>query len=75
MGCASDCGQACADLKVDLSVVALGESTDLGSKRAEAIKAHLTANGVNAAVLSKVSGRVVKEGDENVTLAVTAPCK
>lgn len=67
--------KSCADLKVELSVVALGEAADLGTKRAEAIKAHLTTNGVNAAVLAKVSGISVKEGDEKVSLAVTTPCK
>ena len=67
--------KSCAELKVDLTLVAGGEVADLGSKRAEALKAHLTANGVNAAVLSKVNGSVVKQGDENVTLAVTTPCK
>jgi hypothetical protein len=67
--------KSCADLKVELTVVALSDAADLGTKRAEALKAHLTANGVNAAVLAKVVGSVVKEGEEKVSLAVTTPCK
>jgi hypothetical protein len=67
--------KSCADLKVELTVVALGEAADLGTRRAEALKAHLTTNGVNAAVLAKVVGSVVKEGEEKVSLAVTTPCK
>jgi hypothetical protein len=67
--------KSCAELKVELSVVALGEAADLGTKRAEALKAHLTANGVNAAAIAKVAGSVVKEGEEKVSVAVTTPCK
>ncbi len=67
--------KSCADLKVELSVTALGEAADLGSKRAEALKAYLTANGVNAAVLAKVAGSVLKEGEEKVAVAITTPCK
>lgn len=67
--------KSCADLKIELTVVALGEAADLGTRRAEAIKAHLTTNGVNAAVLAKVVGSAVKEGEEKVSLAVTTPCK
>lgn len=67
--------KSCAELKVELTVVALGEAADLGTKRAEALKAHLAANGVDAAALAKVVGSVVKEGEEKVSLAVTTPCK
>lgn len=67
--------KSCADLKVELTVVALGEAADLGTKRAEAIKAHLTANGVNAAVLAKVSGTAAADAENKVSLAVTTPCK
>ncbi|MDP1827047.1 MAG: hypothetical protein Q8L48_27485 [Archangium sp.] len=67
--------KSCADLKVELTVVALGEATDLGTKRAEALKTYLTTNGVNVAVLAKVAGSAVKEGEEKVSFAVTTPCK
>ena len=66
--------KGCPDLKVELAVVALGEG-ELGNKRAEAIKAHLLANGVNAAVLAKVSGTATPEGEEKISFTVVAPCK
>jgi hypothetical protein len=56
-------------------VVARGEGAELGTKRAEAIKTQLTSKGVDAAMLTKVAGTVVPEGDEKVSLAVTTPCK
>ena len=52
-----------------------GWHPELAMTRAEALKAHLVANGVGAATLAKVGGTVVAEGDEKVTVAVTAPCK
>lgn len=67
--------KSCAELKVELTVVALGEVADLGSKRAEALKAYLAANGINGGTLAKVVGSVVKAGEEKVSLAVTTPCK
>lgn len=66
--------KSCPDLRVELNTVARGEG-DLGTKRAEALKAYLVANGVAAATLAKVAGTVVTEGDEKVTVAVTTPCK
>ena len=67
--------KSCADLRVELSAVARSDVADLGTKRAEALKAHLLANGVAAATLAKVAGSVVGEGDEKVSVNVTAPCK
>lgn len=67
--------KSCPDLRVELNAVARGEAADLGTKRAEALKAHLTGNGVAAATLAKVAGTVVAEGDEKVSVAVTTPCK
>lgn len=67
--------KSCPDLKVELAVVARGEAAELGTRRAEAIKTQLTTHGVDAATLAKVSGSVVAEGDEKVSLAVTNPCK
>lgn len=67
--------KSCAELKVELSVVARGEAADLGNKRAEALKTNLTANGVSGAMLAKVGGTVVADGEETVAFAVTAPCK
>lgn len=67
--------KACPELKVEFAVTALGEAADLGSKRADALKAWVTSNGVDAAVVAKVSGTVVKEGDEKVGVTVTTPCK
>lgn len=67
--------KSCAELKVELLVVAVGEEADLGSKRAEALKAHLTANGVNAASIAKAGGSVVKEGEELISFTVVSPCK
>lgn len=67
--------KSCAELKVELSVVARGEAADLGNKRAEALKTNLTANGVSGATLAKVGGTVVADGEETVAFAVTAPCK
>lgn len=67
--------KSCPDLKVELTIVALGEAADLGSKRAEGLKTWLTTNGVDAGVLAKVSGSVVKEGEEKVSVAVNTPCK
>lgn len=67
--------KACAELKTDLTVVALGEASDLAQKRADALKAQLAADGVNAAVIGKVVANVVTEGEEKVSVAVTTPCK
>lgn len=67
--------KACAELKADLTVVALGEAADLAQKRADALKAQLTADGVNAAVIGKVVANMVTEGEEKVSVAVTTPCK
>lgn len=67
--------KSCPDLKVELTVVALGAPAELGTKRAEALKTNLTASGVNAATLAKVAGSVVADGEEKVSLAVTTPCK
>jgi hypothetical protein len=67
--------KSCAELKVELTVTALGEVADLGSKRAEAVRAYLAANGVSASVVAKAVGSVVKEGEEKVAVAVTTPCK
>lgn len=67
--------KVCAELKTELSVTAIGEADDLASKRAEALKAYLTANGVDAAVIAKTAAQTVKEGVEHVSIAVTTPCK
>jgi hypothetical protein len=67
--------KACAELKADLTVVALGETADLAAKRADSLKAQLAADGVNATVISKVVANVVTEGEEKVSFAVTTPCK
>lgn len=67
--------KSCAELKADLSVTALGEAADLAQKRADALKAQLSADGVNAAVVAKVVANTVKEGEEKVSFAVTTPCK
>jgi hypothetical protein len=67
--------KACAELKADLTVVALGETADLATKRADSLKAQLAADGVNATVISKTVANVVKEGEEKVSFAVTTPCK
>ena len=67
--------KSCPDLRVELSTIARGEAADLGTKRAEALKTHLTANGVSAATLAKVAGTVVAQGDEKVSVNVTTPCK
>ena len=67
--------KSCPDLRVELNTVARGEAADLGTKRAEALKAHLTANGVAAATVAKAAGTVVAEGEEKVSVAVTTPCK
>ena len=67
--------KSCAELKVDLTVTALGEAADLGTKRAEALKTYLTVNGVDGAVFAKVVGSAVKEGEEKVAVAVSTPCK
>lgn len=67
--------KTCPDLRVELSAVARSDAADLGTKRAEALKTHLTANGVAATTLAKVAGSVVAEGDEKVSVSVTAPCK
>ncbi len=67
--------KACAELKTELSVTAIGEAEDLASKRADALKAYFAANGVNAAVLAKVVGQTFKEGNESVSVVVTTPCK
>lgn len=66
--------KGCPDLRAELAVIARGEG-ELGNKRAEAIKTQLTTHGVDAAMLTKVAGSVVAEGDEKVSLAVTTPCK
>ena len=65
---------SCAELKTEVAVVARGEA-DLGTRRAEALKAYLLANGVSATTIAKTTGSVVAKGDEKVTVAVTAPCK
>jgi hypothetical protein len=67
--------KSCPDLRAELAVVARSDVAELGTKRAEALKTQLTASGVDAAVLTKVAGSVVAEGDEKVSLAVTTPCK
>lgn len=67
--------KSCPDLRVELNTVARGEAADLGTKRAEALKTHLTANGVAPTTLAKVAGTVVTEGDEKVSVNVTTPCK
>lgn len=67
--------KACAELKADLTVVALGETADLATKRADALKAQLAADGVNATAIGKVVANTVKEGEEKVSIAVTTPCK
>ena len=68
--------KSCPDLKVELAVSSLGEqAAELGVKRAEALKTWLTANGVPAATLSKVSGGASTDGDENVSFLVATPCK
>lgn len=67
--------KSCAELKVDLTVTAVGQAADLASKRAEALKEYLTANGVDAAVIAKTAGSVVADGEDTVGVAVTTPCK
>jgi hypothetical protein len=67
--------KTCDTLKADVLVVAGGEAADLGTKRAEALKAALTGAGVDAKVFGKVEGKVEAEAAEKVTLTVAAPCK
>ncbi|MFZ5444773.1 MAG: hypothetical protein ACOZQL_32575 [Myxococcota bacterium] len=67
--------KTCPELRVEVSVTALGEAADLATKRAEALKAYVTSNGVDAAVVAKLGGSVVKEGEEKVGVTVTTPCK
>jgi outer membrane protein OmpA-like peptidoglycan-associated protein len=66
---------SCAELKADLTVVALGDAADLGARRAEALKAYLLAGGVSPTSIARTTGSVVAKGDEKVTVVVTAPCK
>lgn len=67
--------KTCDAMKADLLVVAGGEAADLGTKRAEALKAALTGAGVDAKVFGKVEGKVEAEAAEKVTLTISAPCK
>ncbi len=67
--------KSCAELKVDLTVTAVGEAAELAEKRAEALKAYLKDNGVDLAVIAKTAGTVVAEGQDTVGVAVTTPCK
>ncbi len=67
--------KSCGDLKADLAVVAAGDAADLGTKRAEALKAALVAAGVDARALGQVSGSVEAEGAQTVTVTVAKPCK
>jgi hypothetical protein len=66
---------SCAELKADLTVVALGDAADLGTRRAEGLKAYLLARGVSPTSIARTTGSVVAKGDEKVTVVVTAPCK
>lgn len=65
--------KTCPQLKVDVELTAAGEAEELGSKRAEALKAALTAAGVDAKALGKVMGR--NDDADKVTLTVATPCK
>lgn len=67
--------KACAELKTELTVAAVGEAADLATKRADSLKAYLAANGVEAAVIGKTVGQTLKEGEDKVSVAVTTPCK
>lgn len=67
--------KACPELRVETTVTAVGEAADLGTKRADSLKTWLTTHGVDGAVISKLSGTQVGEGDEKVLVAVTTPCK
>ncbi|MGV3624834.1 MAG: hypothetical protein ACO1OB_28700 [Archangium sp.] len=67
--------KACAELKTELTVAAVGGAADLAQKRADSLKAYLSANGVEAAVIGKTVAQTVKEGEDKVTVAVTTPCK
>lgn len=65
--------KSCPELRTDLSAGA--PTAELGSARAEALKAWLTTNGVDPAVIAKTSGAAATDGDEKVTVTITTPCK
>jgi hypothetical protein len=67
--------KSCPELRVDATLVASSDSAEVGTKRADALKAYLTGKGVDGAVFAKLTGSAVKDGDEKVTVTVTTPCK
>ncbi len=69
--------KAC-ELKADLKATVVSAAKDakaVSTKRGEAVKAWLVANGVDAKRIGKIDAHVAKDGAEKVTMTVETACK